>query len=110
MGAISSSLSWPPPRAMNLGMSGLHLPGLYVKTVSRGQGSRSGVGGVRAEGCPHGDGVWTVCLAPTPGTNLWASVSSSVQWARCGVRMQEICPSGSLLSLPDPWNWPCLVI
>lgn len=55
-------------------------------------------------------GVRTGHLAPTPGTDLWASVSSSVWWARCGVRMWEICLSGSLLSLPDPWNGLCLVI
>lgn len=79
-----------------------------------------GLGGVRAKGRPHGYraltsflpelGVRTGHLAPTPGTDLWASVSSSVWWARCGVRMWEICLSGSLLSLPDPWNGLCLVI
>lgn len=124
MGAISPGLSWHPRRAMNLGVSGLHLPGLCVKTVSRGQDSRSGIGGREAQGLPLRDraltssspelGVQTGRLAPTPGitpgTGLWASVSSSIQWARCGVRMWEICLSGSLLSLPDPWNRLCLVI
>lgn len=55
------------------------------------------MGGVRAKGRPHGYraltsslpelGIRTGSLAPTPGTDLWASVSSSVWWARCGVRM-----------------------
>lgn len=77
MGAISPGLSWHPRRATNLGVSGLHLPGLCVKTVSRGQDSRSGIGGREAQGAPsQGRGphqFLTRAGSPDwpPGANAW---------------------------------------
>lgn len=79
-GQGGSHLSWPllaPQRAMNFGMSGLHLPGLCVKTVSRGQDSRSGVGGREGQGAPSRVQGPHQLLARTgrqdrpPGANPW---------------------------------------